>query len=741
MTKPKKSTKKFVRKHLQSEIIRRRKTKGVRNRKKNQFQKISEALQEKNQVEGNTNVQDMSVDEFLGGGFMKISDTQQQPDEVEEESDVEDDNLSELDGDEDDDNDEEEEEQQPKTPKPRSPHPMKQDSETEFEVHKQQLELLKQKDPEFYAYLKQMDTELLAFNQQGNDQQSQEQEEMQQVKDKTSQKQSDKIITSELVDIWCSRLKNDTSLGSFRNLLKAFRAACRYNEGEEDDNNISIGSSAVYNRVVVFVLKQAPISFNTWLDGKLEQADKSPRWNKVKPMAQSFLTNTLHLLKELTDAPLIAFCLKHIRGCVPLLKFFDRLQQKYLQLCCRIFGKQEGIGPKVQAILVMREMSLKLDSPMLDKCMKGAYAAYSSNCGQFNVGSMQQIRFMGSCVVELFGLDMSVSYQYSFEYIKQLAILLRRAQTMKSKEGYREVYCWKYLNCLDVWVRIVSTYWDKGLEPLIHPVVQLLLGAVRLVSSPKYFPIRFRMVRALNYVSNAVGVYIPLSSLLLDVFQWSELHKPSSVGQVPAPDFRLQLKISKNVLKSTKVQQQVMEETLLLLAQHLAQWSYSIAFPELCHVPITLLKKFMKTSSVQRFKNSVKNLVDVIQKSATFVEAKRMQFNYGPCDIKQVEEFLKEEKSKQQSPLQKYVVNIQKQQDQNVAMQEATQIQFTSERNGVNKQQLKDDYPQNGFDNDVIQQYVESDDEDDEDEQEDDEEDDLAMIEEADLFQKQKRNQ
>lgn len=43
---------------------------------------------------------------------------------------------------------------------------------------------------------------------------------------------------------------------------------------------------------------------------------------------------------------------------------------------------------------------------------------------------------------------------------------------------------------------------------------------------------------------------------------------------------------------------QVME----VVSEHLAQWSCSVAFPELAHVPLTALKRFIKTSSVDRFK-------------------------------------------------------------------------------------------------------------------------------------------
>ena len=59
----------------------------------------------------------------------------------------------------------------------------------------------------------------------------------------------------------------------------------------------------------------------------------------------------------------------------------------------------------------------------------------------------------------------------------------------------------------------------QELRALVYPVTQVLIGAVRLVPTPRYFPLRLRCIRALLGLGKAVGQFIPLSPLLLEMLQ------------------------------------------------------------------------------------------------------------------------------------------------------------------------------------------------------------------------------
>lgn len=67
-------------------------------------------------------------------------------------------------------------------------------------------------------------------------------------------------------------------------------------------------------------------------------------------------------------------------------------------------------------------------------------------------------------------------------------MLLRNALTLKTVDAYREVYSWRAINCLELWGRVLAAHAPSSpdLRPLIYPVSQLLLGAARLVPSPRW---------------------------------------------------------------------------------------------------------------------------------------------------------------------------------------------------------------------------------------------------------------
>lgn len=81
--------------------------------------------------------------------------------------------------------------------------------------------------------------------------------------------------------------------------------------------------------------------------------------------------------------------------------------------------------------------------------------------------TLPHLNFMGTCVVELFGLDSAAAYEHAFGYIRQLAVLLRSALSMRTKDAFRQVYCWQTISSLELWAKLLAIHADKQARGLL----------------------------------------------------------------------------------------------------------------------------------------------------------------------------------------------------------------------------------------------------------------------------------
>ena len=191
------------------------------------------------------------------------------------------------------------------------------------------------------------------------------------------------------------------------------------------------------------------------------------------------------------------------------------------------------------------------------------------------------------------------------------------------------------------------------LRGLVYPVAQLLLAAVRLVPSPQYFPLHLRCIRALNRLARACDVYIPVSSLVLQLLQWKGFRQPAKSMAPEAPRSTM-LRAGAATLQSPAFQQMLLDDVhlwcnycccgansispqpclqaLLQLAEHLAQWSCSPALPELAHVILMQLRNCGQGMRSDAQRSAVKGLAAALQSNAAFVVEHRNHVNFGPKD-------------------------------------------------------------------------------------------------------------
>ncbi|CAJ1977783.1 unnamed protein product [Sphenostylis stenocarpa] len=555
--------------------------------------------------------------------------------------------------------------------------------------HKEQLQKLSEKvrfvalDPEFYEFLKEHDEELLQFSDddldedmgtdmEDGDPQLDEEASEDEIQ-KKEQKSSKEVITTSMVDLWCKSIKENGSLSALRSLMRAFRTACHYGDdgGNESMTKLSVMSSTVFNKIMLTVL--------TEMDGMLRKLFKLPasggkkenitdlmatkHWNSYGHLVKSYLGNALHVLNQMTDTEMISFTLRRLKYSSLFLVAVPALLRKYIKVVLHFWGTGGGALPVV-SFLFMRDLCIRIGSGCIDECFKGIYKAYVLNCHFVNAVKLKHIRFLGNCVIELLGVDLPTAYQHAFIYIRQLAMILRDALNAKTKEAFRKVYEWKFINCLELWTGAICAYSrESDFKQLAYPLTQIISGVARLVPTARYFPLRMRCIRMLNQIAASTHSFVPVSILLLDMLEMKELNRPPTGGVGKAVDLHSILKVSKLTLKTRAFQEACVISVVEELAEHLAQWSYSVAFMELSFIPLVRLRSFCKSTKVERFRKEMRQLIRQIEASANYVNGKRMSISFLPNEPA-AESFLEDEKKSASSALSKYVLTLRQRAEQ-----------------------------------------------------------------------------
>ncbi|EWC43855.1 hypothetical protein DRE_07232 [Drechslerella stenobrocha 248] len=562
----------------------------------------------------------------------------------------------------------------------------------DIEGHKDQLAALAEKDPEFFKYLQENDSELLDFTMAEQDDLSaisdieEEEDEDEPKSSKKAKKgkseeadKSSNVVKKERLEQWEKSLKEQKSLRATREVVLAFRAAAHVGEADEKKFKYSIANPDVYHDLLVLALKHIPEVLNHHLpvkelpNGRIRIATDSSKFKTLTTLLKSHSASLLHLLTNLTDSATTKMVLNSTVNLLPYLLSFRRFLRDFVKQVVEIWSSPSTEDTaRVTAYLVIRKLVVIGDHSLQEACLKAAYNGLLKGCRATTPYTLPSINMMKNGGVDLFGIDEDLSYMLGFGYIRQLAVHLRNSITNNSKESYKQVYNWQYVHSLDFWSRVLATHCDglkqaetgrqSSLHPLIYPLVQVTLGAARLIPTAQYFPLRIHLVRSLIRLSRHTGVYIPLASVVLEMLSSNEMKKAPKASTLKPLDFATSIRVPKSYLRSRVLQDGLGDQIVEVLSECFVLWATSVAFPELVVPPIVVLRKYLKKASGPgignknvRFNNALAGLVTRLESNAKWIEDKRRDVSFGPGRMDEVMGFSKGLEW-EKSPLGVYVV-------------------------------------------------------------------------------------
>lgn len=267
---------------------------------------------------------------------------------------------------------------------------------------------------------------------------------------------------------------------------------------------------------------------------------------------------------------------------------------------------------------------IPFQATMLNHVLKAMYLAYVRNSKFVSPTTLPGINFMRRSLVEMFALDLNVSYQHAFLYIRQLAIHLRNAVILKKKDSFQAVYNWQFINSVRLWADLLGATANKPqLQPLIYPLVTITTGVIRLIPTAQYFPLRFHCLQALITLSKETHTYVPVLPLIVEVLRSNTFNRKHTAVSMKPLQFTCILRLNKGQLAENGFRDEVVEQVCGLLLEYLAHESATLAFSDLVVPVVMAIKAYLKECRNANYARKLKQLLEKIQESGRFIEQQR----------------------------------------------------------------------------------------------------------------------
>ncbi|KAG7743956.1 hypothetical protein KL932_001279 [Ogataea haglerorum] len=571
-------------------------------------------------------------------------------------------------------------------------------SGSEAEFDEQDLKDLEKDDPEFYKYLQENDKDLLDFKpvnplEAMSDDEDDADEEQEENSVPEEDKEEDTIeVTVDMIRQWEANLRSDQpTIKTLKTVVIAFKAAVH--TGSSGTYKYSVTDEKAFHKLMFLALQELTLSVQKLVPYKISShgtrnLPSNKKVAQISTLLKSHAGSLILLLNDITNTETATLVLKSVQELLPYYVSHRKLIKEMMNAVVNVWSSSQDVETQIAAFAFLNNSSREYPKAILELVLKSTYSSFIKKCRKTNVHTMPMINFQKNSAVELFGIDQTLGFQIGFEYIRQLAIHLRNSVNTTTKDSYKAIYNWQYCHSLDFWSRMISAHChpetekankkEAPLRQLIYPLVQVTLGAIRLLPTAQFFPLRFYLIRSLIRLSQNTGVYIPLFPLVVEVLSSSAVTKKPKHAHLQAVSFDYVIKVPKQYLGTRVYQEGLIEQVVELVAEFFVLHCKSIAFPELITPAVIYLRRYMKRSTNIKLVKQLGTLVDKLNANAKYIEKERSTVEFGPNNRVEVGMFL-HEVDWQKTPLGAYVAV---QREVKEAREKALRESFESESDG-----------------------------------------------------------
>ena len=393
----------------------------------------------------------------------------------------------------------------------------------------------------------------------------------------------------------------------------------------EEGENV-LNQSKVINNIIKYFIRELPDILQLKMNSKDEEKNKSNN-NLIKKYVSILIRYIKTCELEMQD-----FIFYNIEKISPLIFQFNNFTEVILKLSIKSWSttKEDNLR---QTILSFIKSLITKKPKFFEYTIKIFYINYLNIAKEMNLNTFNHIKLLQDDIINILNYDLEKAYTTIFTFIRKLCIQLRATIVDKTTNSIKSIYNWQFINSLILWSRVIVKYnSNQNINLLIYPLIQTIIGVIRLNSNELYYLLRIRLVILLNGISAKTNVFIPTPMYILPILSsnyFIEKCKPIIQPKNPKEEKKsdklekakrnsrvviyVSLKIKKEELKIKQIRKDLLEECCDCLVEYLSINSNKICFDELAESILREMRSALKNIYDKEYREIIKLRMEKIE--------------------------------------------------------------------------------------------------------------------------------
>ena len=417
---------------------------------------------------------------------------------------------------------------------------------------------------------------------------------------------------------------------------------------EEDGEENVLTKNKVINNILNYFITELPNILQLKINSKEEEQDKSNN-NLIK----QYVSILIRYIKA-CEPEMRNFIYYNIEKISPLIFQFNNYTEIILKLGIKLWSTT--YDEELRTILLSFIKSLIIKKPkFFEYSIKIFYINYLNIAKEMNLNTFGHIKQLQDDIINILNYDLQKAYTTIFTFIRKLCIQLRRTIIDKTANSIKSIYNWQFVNSLILWGRVIMKYIsDSNIYLLIYPLIQTIIGVIRLNYNEQYYLLRIRLVILLNGISRVSNIFIPTPMYILPILSSNyfiekckpiiesskkkknedkdkekEKYKPKINSRIV---INVSLKIKKEEFKIKQIRKDLLEECCDCLLEYLSINSNKICFAELADNILKEMRSALKKIYDKEYREIIKLRMEKIENNISKVH-ENLSNNYNKSII------------------------------------------------------------------------------------------------------------